>query len=111
MRGCGGEWSGGGWHQTVGDDTSASEVSVEAESDGESLVQVVEGHVVEDVSEEVGIDFTVSDGASLFFGISPSSTGLCVGAQSRVIVGWVKWERQTGDGIYVLDGDIALGWW
>lgn len=111
LRGGGGEWSSGGWHQTVGHDTSASEVSVEAESDGIGLVQVVEGHVVEDVSEEVGIDFTVSDGASLFFGISPSTTVLCAGAQGRVVVGWVKWERQTGDGIYVLDGDIALGWW
>lgn len=105
--GGGGEWSGGGWHEAVGNDTSAGEVSVETESDGESVVQVVKSHMVEDVSEEVSINFAVVPGATAFGGISVVSVWVSGGAKSGVIVGWVEWKAQAGQDIGVLDGDIA----
>lgn len=103
----GGEWSGGGWHEAVGDDTSASEVGVETEGDRVSVVQVVEGHVVEDVSEEVGINFTVISGASTFFSVSVVSVWIGGGAESVVIVSWIEWKAQSGQNIFVLNSDIA----
>jgi len=105
----GGEWSGGGWHEAVGNDTSASEVSVETEGNRESVVQVVEGHVVEDGSEEVSIDFTVISSAASFFGVSVFWVCVGNGAKSTVVVSWIEWKAQSSQNIFVLDSDIAGG--
>lgn len=107
--GGGGKWGSGGWHQTVGNDTSAGEVSVETERNRQGVVQVVESHVVEDVSEEVGIDFTVISGAGAFISIGVDSVWVGGGAQSVVVMTWVKWKVQVSENIFVLHGNITSG--
>jgi len=68
--GGGGEWSSSGWHETVGNNSSAGKIGIESKRNGQSVVQVVEGHVVKDFSEEVSINFTVVSCAGALFGIS-----------------------------------------
>jgi len=103
----GGEWSNGGRHECVSVDTFAGVVSVETEGNGHTVVQVVEGHVVEDVSEEVGVDFTVILSAASFFGISVVSGWVGRKAKSFVVMGCVEWIVQVSQNVIVLDHDIA----
>jgi hypothetical protein len=62
----------------------------------------------EGVSEEVGIDFAVSNGAGVFFGVSVCS-GVGGAAETLVVVGWSEWEGQVGKNINVLHGCAAHG--
>jgi len=72
------------------------------------VVQVVEGHVGEGISEEVGIDFAVGNSACILFSVSVL-TGVGGGAQRWVVVTWSEWEGQTGQNINVLHREIAGG--
>ena len=62
----------------------------------------------EGVSEEVGIDFAVSNGAGVFFGVSVCS-GVGGEAETLVVVAWSEWEGQVGENINVLHGCAARG--
>jgi len=97
-RGSGGEGSNGGGGEVTARESSAS-VLVPAKSLREGAVQVVEGHVIEDGSEKVGIDGTVLD----------STLVAIVGglAEGHVVVGGVKREREVGEHVGVLHGDVA----
>jgi len=63
------EWSGSGT-SLASNKSSAGKVGVKSEGDRQRVVQVVEGHVGEGISEEVGIDFAVGNSACVFFSVS-----------------------------------------
>jgi len=73
------------------------------------VIQVIERHVGENVSEEVSIDFAVVPGASSFLSISIYTIRVGGSTQSIVIIGWIKWELKASENVLVLHSDVTSG--
>lgn len=100
-----GKWSMGG-DELAGDESPTGGHLVESEGLAQAVVQVVEGHVVEDGSQEVGVDHAVLLCALGFVGVSKAGV-VRAGAKSLVIVDWVEWVVQLGEDVVVLHADVT----
>jgi len=118
---CGGSGSGGldlgGWLEwsnsgSTSKNTSANGVGVKTERNRQRLVQVVEGHMSENFSEEVSIILAVGNGAGC--GVSVPTVSCSGGvvsdtAQIGVVDVWVEWFGLAGQNVFVLHIEVALG--